>query len=238
MTITVTTGGPADEAPEDTATRSTVLSPPYGALLSDIADDIDDTTGEYRDSTKTAILAAIRYCERFKYYFNETRDITFPTVQGQEWYGGSDNINIQTLVHIANVWCEVAGQRFQLGRVRPQDIEFLASNSATQGQPVAWDYFNQQIRLYPVPGPTVYTIRLQLSAYRLTALADEADSNVWLGEAYDMVKARAKYILAKDTLKDANLAAEALSDYNDQHAALMRETSARNGTGFIKVTCF
>lgn len=53
-----------------------------------------------------------------------------------------------------------------------------------------------------------------------------------------MVKARAKYILYKDILKDAALAAEALNDYNDQHDALKAETSRRNATGCIRATAF
>jgi hypothetical protein len=213
--------------------------PNYGDIKTAIADDIDDTVGEYTAQIANAVLAAIRYCERKTYYFNETRDVTFSTVDGQEWYGSADNSNIPTLVHISAVWSEdSSGDRDPVLYMRPEEMELLADNSASRGEPYAYTYFGQRIRIYPIPDATVYTIRLQLGPYRLTTLSGDSDTNAWLTEAYDMVKARAKYILAKDTLKDAAVAAEALNDYNDQDAALSRETDSRNGSGYICATSF
>lgn len=204
-----------------------------------IADDIDDTVGEYASQIATAVLAAIRYCERKTYYFNETRDVTFATVDGQEWYDSSDNANIPTLVRIVAAWTEdSAGQRDELVRMMPADMEQLADSSGSRGEPYAFTYFGQRIRLYPMPDATAYTIRLQLGPYRLAPLSADSDTNAWLSEAYDLVKARAKYILAKDTLKDATIAAEALNDFNDQDNALAGETTSRNATGYIRPTDF
>lgn len=211
----------------------------FSDIKAAIADDIDDTTGEYASQISSAILGAIRYCERRTYYFNETRDVTFPTVQGQEWYSAADNANIPTLVHIVDAWSEDSnGDRDPLRRMTPQDMELLSDNSASVGEPYAFTYFGQRIRIYPIPGATVYTIRLQLGPYRLTTLSADSDTNAWLSEAYDMVKARAKYILAKDTLKDAVIAAEALNDFNDQDSALKSETTSRNARGYVCATDF
>lgn len=208
-------------------------------LSSAIANEVDDTTGEYGAAIITAIQAAQRYCERSTYYFNETRDQTFVTVNGQQWYGAADNANIPTLVRIVALWSEdSSGQRIQLERVTPEEIESVSDNSASNGEPYCWTYFNQQIRLYPIPGAEVFTMRLQLGPYRLAPLVNNEDTNAWLAEAYDLMKARAKYILQKDILKDASLAMEALNDWRDQDAALAAETSSRNGTGRIRPTCF
>lgn len=208
-------------------------------IISDIADDLDDTTGEYTDQIKKAVQAAQRYCERSTFYFNETRDETFQTVDGQEWYDDSDNENIPTLVRIEALYSEDSQeQRTCLKRVRPEEIELLSDNSAASGEPYAWTYFARKIRLYPVPGATAYTIRMQIGPYRLTPLSDGADTNAWLDEAYDLIKARAKYIVAKNTLKDAAIAMEALNDFNDQFAALSAETSSRTATGVIRATSF
>lgn len=210
-----------------------------GEIKADIADSVDDTTGEYAGQIAKAITKAIRYCERETYYFNETRDETFVTVDGQEWYGAAANANIPTLVHIEKAYSEdTSGQRTEILRYRPSDIELLADNSASRGEPYCYTYFGQRIRLYPIPAAAVYTIRLQLSPYRLTALTDDNDSNAWTTEAEDMIFARAKYILCKDTLKDAVMAAEALNDYSDQHDSLKRETTGRNASGMIVPTCF
>jgi hypothetical protein len=208
-------------------------------LIAEIADDIDDTTGEYTAQTRKAILSAIRFCERKTYYFNQTRDVTFPTVIGQEWYGAADNANIPTLVQIQYAYLEgPTVERRTMRRVQNVDIEEISPTAAEMGEPYCWTYFDQQMRIYPIPGPTVYTVRLQLGPYRLATLVDDAETNAWLSEAYDMIKARAKYILQKDTLKDAALAVEALNDFNDQELALAEETSRRMSTGRIKATCF
>lgn len=211
----------------------------YANLQADIADDLDDTTGEYANQIKKAILGAIRYCERNSYYFNETRDITFPTVNGREWYTAADNSNIPTLVHIAGVWSEdTAGARSIITESTPQELELLSDNAASRGEPYAYVYFGQRIRLYPVPNDAVYTIRLQVGPYRLAPLVNDTDENAWLNEAYDMIKARAKYLIYKNTIKDAALAAEALNDYTDQENALKGETTSRNATGYIQATSF
>lgn len=213
--------------------------PTYGQMQAEIADDTDDTTGEYSAQIKRAILASIRYCERSTFYFNETRDETFLTVSSQEWYGADDNANIPTLVRVQEAYCEREdGRRTRMRRATPEEIEILADNAASTGEPYAWTYFGQRIRIYPIPDLSTYTIRLQLGPYRLAVLSGDDDENAWLTEAWDMVKARAKYILAKDTLKDANMAIEALNDFNDQHSALKAETSSRNASGCIQATAF
>ncbi|MEK1929490.1 MAG: hypothetical protein AAAC47_06810 [Pararhizobium sp.] len=213
--------------------------PNFGDIKADIADDIDDTVGEYATQITKAVLGAIRFCERNTYYFNETRDVTFTTVDGQEWYDAADNANIPTLVRIVAAWSEDAnGDRDELIRSTPQELELLSDNSASRGEPYTYTYFGQRIRIYPIPDATPYTIRLQLGPYRLAPLVDDGDENAWLDEAYDMIKARAKYVVCKNTLKDAELALEALNDFNEQNDALKGETTNRNARGYVVATSF
>jgi hypothetical protein len=235
MPITVNTNGPINSS------SSTIFTtdPTFSDLMFVIFDEIDDTTEEYSSQVQNAILGAIRFCEREQYYFNETRDVTFDTVAGQQWYDGTANSNIPTLGRIVEAYLELpSGERRTMRRVTPEEVELLSDNSASRGEPYCWTYFGQRLRIYPIPSDTVYTIRLQLGPYRLAKISDTSDSNAWVVEAFDMIKARAKYILQKDILKDAALATEALNDYNDQHDALKAETSRRNSSGFIRVTCF
>ena len=209
-----------------------------GDIITEIADDVDDTTGEYTSQIRRAILEAIRYCERTTYYFNETRDPTFSTVVGQEWYGSSQNSNIPTLVRIqALFYIDTAGNVLEMRRTSPEELEVLSDNSASTGEPSHWTYFNQLIRVYPIPNGD-YTIRMQLGPYRLVTLTSDTDTNAWLSEARDMVKTYAKYLFHKNTTKDAALAQEAFNDYRAQDAALSAETSSRNGIGRIEATVF
>lgn len=120
-----------------------------GEMKADIADDIDDTEGEYADQIAKAIEGAIRWCERDQYYFNDN-----------------------------------------------------------------------------------------LGTRRLPVLTGDDAVNPWTSDAYDMIKARAKYILAKNTLKDVAVAQEALNDYHEQDKQLREETHLRRSTGFVRPTWF
>lgn len=235
MTITVETGGPIGALSPAVGPEASTFSD----LLLQIADEIDDTTGEYSGQIQNAIFGAIRFCEREPYYFNETRDVTFPTVSGQDWYDSADEEQIPLLVRIVAAYSERSdGSRTEIRRVLPEELEMLSDNTASRGEPYAFTYFGKRIRLYPIPDTNPYTIRLQLGPYRLAPITNSADGNVWTSDAFDMIKARAKYIIYKDIIKDATLAAEALTDYETQHTALKQETSRRNGSGFIRATCF
>ncbi len=235
MPIIVQTSGPNNTIPAllDAQDRT------FYDMMTVIADEIDDTTGEYTPQIQNCIFTAIRFCERDVYYFNETRDVTFPTISNREWYDKTDNQNIPTLVRIVAAYCEDGtGQRTTLRRVMPEDIETVSDNAASRGEPYMYTYFGQRIRLYPTPSDTQYTIRLQLGPYRLTDITSSTDSNAWFTEAFDLIKARAKYNLYKDYLKDAPLAMAALNDFNEEQSALSAETSRRNGRGTIIATCF
>lgn len=235
MSILVTTSGPNNTIPAllDAQDRT------FYDMMTVIADEIDDTTGEYQPQIQNSIFSAIRFCERNIYYFNETRDVTFQTVSNREWYDKSDNPNIPTLVRIVTAYCEdSSGQRKTLRRVMPDEIENISDSAAASGEPYMFTYFGQRLRLYPVPSDASYTIRLQLGAYRLNEIQTSTDSNAWFTEAFDLIKARAKYQLYKDYLKDAPLAAASLNDYNEEDSALSAETSRRNGRGKIIGTAF
>lgn len=235
MAIIVQTSGPNNTIPAllDAQDRT------FYDMMTVIADEVDDTTGEYTAQIQNCIFTAIRFCERDVYYFNETRDVTFPTISGQEWYDGNDNPNIPTLGRIVAVYSEdSSGQRTIIKRVMPEEIEIVSDNAASRGEPYSYTYFGQRIRLYPVPGDEVYTIRLQLGPYRLADIQTSTDSNAWFTEAFDLVKARAKYVLYKDYMKDAGLAMAALNDYNEENSALSAETSRRNGSSCITATSF
>lgn len=235
MSIHVTTSGPNNTIPAllDAQDRN------FYDMMTVIADEIDDTTGEYTPQIQNCIFAAIRFCERDIYYFNETRDVTFQTVAGRGWYDKSDNPNIHTLVRIVAAYCEDgSGNRTELRRAMPEEMERISSGSSSAGQPYMFTYFDQKIRLLPAPDSAEYTIRLQLGSYRLADIKSSTDSNAWFTEAFDMIKARAKYQLYKDFLKDANLAVAALNDFNEEQAALSAETSRRIGRGTIIGTAF
>lgn len=204
-------------------------------MVTAIADDVDDTTGEYDFAIRRAIMTAVRYCERLTFYFNETRDIIFQTVPGQAFYSSDE---ISGLIKIQSIYRQDSAGQLSILRYRtPEDMELSSDTSAARGQPGSFSYFNKKLRIYPIPN-AVETMRIQAGPYRTAFDVNDIDDTVWTTDAYDMIKARAKYVLYKDTLKDATMAAEALNDFNDQRDALKGETAQRNGSGYVEVTCF
>lgn len=233
MAINITTDGPLFTAP-------TVITPKTGTLgnlIQIIADEIDDTTSEYVSQIQEAIFSAIRFCERYPFYFNESRDVTFMTTRGREWYGLPDIPAIATIAGLQAVYCDMLVYKLKLRPATPQEIEILDGENLRTGEPSHYLYYGQKIRIYPIPNAT-YLIRLQVAPVRFPTVKTIDEQNPWFVEAFDMIKARAKYELYKDILKDASMAGAALNDFNEQLEVLRAETSRRHGTGKVRATGF
>lgn len=214
----------------------------FADMQSEIADDIDDTTGEYASQIQRAIIAAIRYCQRDNYWFNELRTGTIATAVGEQFYtfagSGSASGDFDDVIQINDVfYTDAGGQSCLMTRISPVEMELLSDSSASVGQPFNWTYYQSQLWIYPIPDQA-YTLELHLGPYRYVLPSLPSDTHAFFDEAWDMVKARAKYIIQKDTLRDPAMAMEALNDFKDQQTALAAETSRRVGTGTIKATCF
>lgn len=210
MPIFVTTGGPVSNSPSMTEPQ-----------------------------IQNAVFTAIRFCEREPLYFNESCAVVFATAAGRAWYDSGDEPNIATLAGVGKVYCEDAhGRQTLLQHAAPHALEILAGRSAGRGRPQYYTYFAQKLRLHPAPDADSYRIRLHLSPMRLHRAGSADEAHPWFREAFDLIKARAKYELYKDILKDAPMAMAAFADFNEQLAALRVETSRRNGTGYIRATGF
>jgi hypothetical protein len=234
--------------------------PTLGDMKAHIADDVDDTTGEYTSQIARAITRAIAHYERHRFYFNEIRDIDIPCAPGQDFYDETDEPRIKSLLHIDNAFLidgatvniatadddeltadlseeQVASMAYHLQWVTPASIETLSDSGASFGRPRCYSYHDQKIRIYPFPDTEFYSIRLH-AWIRLDAPTEETDSNPWTNEAYDLIVARAKRYLATNTLRDAEMAIAAKIDEDEQFDLLKRETSSKNGSGLIRPTCF
>ncbi|MDD9330749.1 MAG: hypothetical protein PV353_10300, partial [Bartonella sp.] len=86
MAITIQTSGPIEEKGAFVPRNKNFIQ-----MLKDIQDEIDDQTDEYIDQVQKAIFSALRFCERFPFYFNESREIVFTTLRGKNRYGREVN---------------------------------------------------------------------------------------------------------------------------------------------------
>ena len=218
------------------------------ALKAKIADDIDDYDSYYTSAIASAITYAIKYHESERFYFNESRDITFATVENQQWYDTSDEDDIPTLLKIDAMWLIDAGAtQKRLCQATPEEIETWTDNADVltgagtannpKGEPSRWAYFGQRIRLHPVPDAGPYQMRIQ-AHYKLAALASDAAENAWTNDAFDLIVARAEIALARGKLRSPELGSLALAVETEELSRLRSMTSKKNGTGVIRPTCF
>lgn len=183
-----------------------------------------------------AIYDAIKTYERRRYWFNESRDLTFNTVAGQRIYTTSDAAWIPTTITIDHLFITVGGQRRCLSRRDAADIELLADNSALQGEPYCWAYWNKSIQLYPIPQQE-YEIRAY-AHIRLPQLVDDSDENAWTEEAEAMIRQAAKALLCSEVTMDDAAASRYGSLAEMQENFIREENSRRLATGCVTPTSF
>jgi len=235
MPILVTSAGPVSNVPAIVEPQVRTMAD----MINRIADELDDTNNEYLSQIQNAIFAAIRFCEREPLYFNESRDIVFATVTGRDSYDRRDNPHIGTQAGLIQVYCEDgSGQRHLLRRESPQQLELWSAPGTGRGRPRYYNYFAQHLRLWPVPDSDSYRIRMQLAAVRMQDIHAANEAHPWFYEAFDLIKARARYELYKDILRDMPMALTAFNDFTEQLSVLRAETSRRQGSGHIKATGF
>lgn len=233
MAISVITHGPDNGTPTSLIPKAKNLMD----LAALISDEIDDTTNEYNSQIQAAIFAAIRFCEREPFYFNDSCDAVFSTRKAKTWYSGKDEQILNSIVQIVAAYCQFgSGDETELQRLSIK--RFTELENSAHGRPDSFCYFAQKFGLYPTPDEDAYKIRLILSPIRLSALTSTDEMAPWFTEAFDLIKARAKYELYKDIIKDAPLALAALNDFNEQMTMLHVETSRRQATGNILATRF
>lgn len=205
-----------------------------GAMKSRIAAELDRS--DLTSFIANAISDAIAEYEQDRFWFNESRDKTFSTVATQRIYTSSDASWIADIIEIDALFVTVGGVNRCLGRIPPEEAELLADNSAGVGAPYSWSYYNKNIYLYPIPDDA-YTIRA-LGHVRLTALANDGDSNAWTTEAERLIRRRAKALLFAEVINDANqgIAQSILADQELER--LKQESSRRRSSGKIVPTEF
>lgn len=173
---------------------------------------------------QNAILTAIEHYERKRFYFNQ-QITTFSTVADREYYDSSDLADIPNIIMIdamkvtldSSVDDPMAERTFR-------DIDASQDGTVT-GDPFFYAYYAQKIRLYPKPN-TVRTVTLAIH-YRLDALSDGSDSNAWTTDAEELIRQRAKYILALDVEQDDGLATRSRALESEALSALQAETARR-----------
>lgn len=200
-----------------------------------IADEL--ARGDLTSQIAYAITDAIERYQSERMWFNESRDVTFSTVASQEYYTSSDHELIPNIYTIDYVVMTVGGSVHSLTRSIPEQIEALSDNGAQTGEPSSYAYFQKKIRLYPVPDQ-VYTVRVAGHVKVAAPASDDEADNVWMTDAERLIRARAKYNIALDVMRDQGIAQSQAAAVNEAFEQLKGRTNRQVGTGIISATCF
>lgn len=182
--IRVKTGGPI-AVKRDVYRHKRTLS----HLISVIQDEIDDIEDEYVAQIQESIFAAIRFCERENFYFNESRGVVFTTQAGKSVYDASDTRHIESVAKIKNVYLS-SDQHHKLALECKDHVSLEPLlRSGQQGTPVCYNYFDKKLYLYPPPDRG-YQIQLILSPLRLSEMESIDEEHPWFVHAFDLIKAQ------------------------------------------------
>lgn len=180
---------------------------------------------------ENAINEAIEFYQKQRFYWNERNDVAFHTVATQAAYAASDDPFIPVAYDVDDVFVTVSGDEYRIKRIDPTQWRLL-NNSSTQGQPYQYSYFNRTAYLYPVPDQA-YQIRM-VGLFKIDAPAsDDESDNPWVTDAEALIRHRAKMLLFRDVLMEAERAALCAKAEADALYSLRAVTSSMTRTGLI-----
>jgi hypothetical protein len=200
----------------------------------------DDLTTQIAD----AITTAIGELEAERFYFNESRAVTFDTVALQEFYGAADSAFIPRILKFDYAKTVIGGTVRTLDPETPERMEYLSQNGVSTGQPLAYCWYGEQIRLYPKP-TEIYTIRFG-ALIKMSAPASDAEAdNPWMVKAEKLVRSYAKYEIYEHVLFDQakaqvfNPANEAGPTFEAMRVLRKRTNNlTQQGGWLVTPTCF
>lgn len=159
----------------------------YGEMQDRIADEL--ARSDLTTAIQRAIQTAIKRHERRRFYFNEAIG-SFSASSSQEYYTTSDFAPMDRLVSIDSLKIDVNTSTYPIIPRSWEYIDKIQTNAGYTGDPTDYVYYRQQIRLYPIPyiGRTLHIAYVE----RLATLSATADTNAWMMDAEEMIRAAAK----------------------------------------------
>lgn len=204
-------------------------------LRQEISEDLDRFNID--NFINAEVEKAIRHYQRIRFYFNETRDETFNTTIGQKLYSVTDDTAIPEFIEIDQIVLMDGTEPCELCEITPKEWEMLTASSASTGRPNSYCYFNRSLGFYPIPDQE-YTIRPIGHIMKASPADDAEDDNVWMLEAFDLLRARVCAQLCQRKLRDPEGMQIHRASEIDELTRLNSETNTRVGTGFLTPTEF
>lgn len=203
-------------------------------LRTNIANDLTRT--DLDAQTKSAVTDAIRFYEADRFWFNQTRSLTFPTVASRNAYTAADFAQLPNVIEFDRLFIQDGTTLYGLTKQEYDRFEWFLGFNSANGRPTDYCYIDGQLLLWPTPA-AVYTMRPHMH-YRLPMLSADTDSTAWCNEAENLIRAHAKMILYANVIEDDTGAARMQAQIPALKAKLDEETTSRLSTGRIRGTNF
>ena len=179
----------------------------------------------------SAIATAIESYQHERFWFNETREITFNTVSGQWQYDDGDEPDLALVLRWDYVKAEIGDNIYTLLPMSAEEIDTLNSDGDFTGQPLNWAFYNNQFLIYPVPNDA-FPIRIAGMIAKAAPASDDEAGNPWMTHAERLIRCRAKYELYEHVLMDAVQAAKFSPD-NDLGPTAKALSELRSRTAWL-----
>lgn len=204
-----------------------------GTMLSEMADDMErsDTS-----AFTNKINAAIRQYQPKRFWFNESRAVTFNTVASTDTYSFT---TIGTEFYkIDGVFMTISSTDVrEMDRVDYSALEAMADEDTTTGEPGVYSYINRAIRFWRNPDDA-YSTRI-VGHVKVNAPSDDSEAdNVWMTEAYDLIMSRAKAELYAHRYQDPGNAAIMREAERDALRRLLGATHDKVAPTYLEATEF
>lgn len=173
-----------------------------------------------------AITDAIEKYQAERFFFNESRSVTFNTIANTEFYTEVNAPGIASFAKIDFVVLRDGDIIYSLDDKSPEEIEVDSENATMTGMPGNYCYYGEQLRLYPVPD-AIYPIRAGILKIIDAPASDSEANNPWMTHAKALIRAEAKYQLALHVIRDRELAGDMQAAAEIALADLRRATTKR-----------
>jgi hypothetical protein len=208
-------------------------------MKTEIIDDMERDASADGARVLSAISSAIKFYQPKRFFFNESRSVTFATVNGTDTYSFGTDLAITTEFYkIDGAFVLEGTQQHQMAPIDYLSLELLIDSSGpATGRPTRYAYINRALRLYRVPD-AAYTVRLDGHIKAAEPETDNETDNVWFTEAYELIRCRSKAYLYTHVFPKPEMAALMRIAEKDALEALRGATQDKIGTGQIVPTQF
>lgn len=205
-----------------------------GQMKADIAAEIGRP--DLTNQIASKIAEAIDFYQPERFVFSESRDFTFNTSTGQEFYGETTApiavAGMSTFQFFDYVILYIGSIPWPIAHRTDVEIEVLNQNGLMRGQPWNWSYYNEQLRLGPVPD-TSYQLRIAAHAYVAPPANDSATGNPWMTFAEKLIRSRAKYELFLHVIRNMEMAEAMASAVTEAYERLKGQANRLVGRGLM-----